>query len=58
MAKEHLMAEHHDAHHNDDHHDDHGEHVVHQAPWVTVMTISITFGVTFLLLFLKSLGKA
>lgn len=38
--------------------DTHGEGPVHQAPWVTVMTISITFGVTFMLLFLKSLGKA
>lgn len=51
------MANHDDHHHDDHHGDDHGEHVVHQAPWVTVLTISISFGVTFLLLFLKSLGK-
>lgn len=44
-------------HAHDDHHDDHGDHPVHQAPWVTVLTIAVTFGTTFLLLFLKSLGS-
>jgi len=36
-----------------DHHDDHGEHAVHQAPWVTVLTLSITVVVTAAMLLLK-----
>jgi len=43
------MAEH--AH--DDHHDDHASH---QAPWVMHLTVIVCVGITFALLFLKSLA--
>ena len=46
------MADHHADHHGDDHHD---EHAVHQAPWVTILTIAVCFGVTFFLLALTTL---
>lgn len=49
MAKHTAHDEQHDAHH-DAHHDD---HAVHQAPWVTVLTIAICFGITFFMLALK-----
>lgn len=43
------MADHHDDHHG------HDDPAVHQAPWVTVLTLGICFGVTALILILKQL---
>lgn len=49
------MAHHHDDHHGHDDHG-HGDAAVHQAPWVTVLTICIAFGVTALIMLLKQLA--
>ena len=32
---------------------DHGDEPLHQAPWVTVLTLAICFGIVFFLLGLK-----
>ena len=38
-----------------DHHDDHGDQPDHQAPWVTVLTIAVCFGITGMMILLKSI---
>ena len=36
-----------------DHHDDHGDHPMHQAPWVASLTIAVCFAFTFFMIGLK-----
>lgn len=43
-----IMADHHDHGHDDP--------AVHQAPWVTVLTLGVCFGVTVLIMLLKQLA--
>ena len=42
-----IMADHHDHGHDDP--------AVHQAPWVTVLTLAVCFGVTALIMLLKQI---
>ncbi len=53
--EDHAQVDGHAHDHTD--HDPHGhdDHAIHQAPWVTVLTLAICFGVVGFILFIKSL---